>query len=298
MTGQPENVRVAIIVLNWNGKYDTVRCVESLRAWAPEASIVVVDNGSTDGSVAVFRSHWPDLEIIETGANLGYAGGNNVGLRRAINLRYDVIGVLNNDTIVRPGFLGSITDLIARSASPVVVSPVIHYLGSDRIWFAGSQLDERRGIYVHAPLTEAPSAPTESPSLTGCALFAERNVWEKIGLFDESFFLIFEDAEWCQRAKRCSYSLIVDPASKIDHAVSSTFEASGSRIATYYYLRNGLRLHSRNRVSPRQRLNFWLHTARHGLRLKHGRQEFVDSTSMLVRATIDGLRDKGGGLHL
>src|ERR1700742_3640282 len=89
---------VAVVVLNWNGGTDTLRCLRSLRAQEPDLHLIVVDNGSTDGSVEAVEAEGLADDVIRAGENLGYAGGNNLGLKRALTDGYDVIAVLNNDT--------------------------------------------------------------------------------------------------------------------------------------------------------------------------------------------------------
>src|SRR5215470_14085112 len=98
-----EKPLVAVVVLNWNGCNETLACLESLiKLSYPPCDLIVVDNGSTDNSVAAVRSKYPNVEVIQTGKNLGYAGGNNVGIRRALEKGAQYILILNNDTRVSP----------------------------------------------------------------------------------------------------------------------------------------------------------------------------------------------------
>ena len=115
MTGAPPTVTV--VVLNWNNLPDTIECLESLRAVTyPALRLLVVDNGSTDGSEAALRARFPGLELLQTGENLGFAGGNNAGIRRALEGGADHVLLLNNDTTVDPGFVTAMVD--AARANP------------------------------------------------------------------------------------------------------------------------------------------------------------------------------------
>lgn len=285
----------AIIVLNWNGRDDTVRCVASLRAAAPAATIVVVDNGSQDGSVDALRLRYPGLEIIETHENLGYAGGNNRGLSWALAANFDVIGVLNNDTVVGERFLNPLLDEIVQDPQRVVASPAIYYLGRPGVWFAGSSFDARRGIYVHRSVDVVPAETTETPAITGCAIFAHRDVWTRVGLFDESFFLIFEDADWSERAIKFGMRLVVVGRSRIEHAVSASFDRESSDVGLPYYARNGIRHLRRERRTTSQKIQFSTWCLRQSFRGCRGDWwRGMKRALVTTRALIDGFAGRGG----
>ena len=233
---------ITVVVLNWNGKDDSLRCLESLEAHGEGCTVLFVDNGSTDGSADAVRSRFPDVEVLENGVNLGFAAGNNRGIERALSTGATIVGVLNNDTTVTKSFLGPLVSAIERDPS-AFVSPVIRYLDDPtRIWFGAAEIEPNTGIFVHRPLEEAtPGLVAETPMVTGCALFAHRSVWERVGLFDERYFLIFEDADWSARANALGFHGQVVHDSCIHHAVSATIDARAASAADYYYARNGLR---------------------------------------------------------
>ena len=290
---------VAIVILNWNGRDDTLRCLDSLKAHTSEATIVVVDNGSTDDSVSAIHEAHPELEVIEAGDNLGYAGGNNLGIVWALDRGFEIVGVLNNDTVVEPGWLEPLIAEITRDPANAVTAPIIRYLDGEDIWFAGSRFDEHRGFYVHATVTIAPQATLETPALTGCALFAHRNLWERVGLFDESFFLIFEDADWSQRVADAGGRQLVVAGSNIRHAVSASFVASASGVGTYYFARNGLRHLRRVGRSRAQQRNFASFCIREASRaVRHSPSKGLKPLSTAARGLIDGWLDRGGRVDL
>ena len=234
---------VAVVILNWNGANDTLACLESLKASTIPVHVIVVDNGSTDDSVGKIEASELADEVIAIGVNSGYAEGNNLGLRLALHRRFPVIGVLNNDTIVAPDALELLLEHLPPSEYRAVTPDIRYFDRPGESWFAGGLVD--RGWPRHLQPGELgndkqPLRPSEC--LTGCCIVARRETWERIGLFDPSYFLIFEDSDWSMRAVQYGVSLYVVTASTILHRVSSSFaRGPSSLLASYYFVRNGLR---------------------------------------------------------
>lgn len=229
-----------LVVLNWHGREDTLELLEGLVA--EPATILVVDNGSYDGTLEAVEERFPGVRTLQTGANLGYAGGNNAGIDRALAEGADVVGVLNNDTLVPPGFLAPL--LAALAAHPrSAVSPDIRYASEPEVsWFRGSFIDEHTGWPQHLPPERQPpvdGGPFPSPVLTGCCIVTSAAVWRSVGTFDDGMFLIFEDSDWSRRAVSRGIELLVVPASRIRHKVSRSFTGASGVLGSYYYARNG-----------------------------------------------------------
>ncbi|WP_375493130.1 glycosyltransferase family 2 protein [uncultured Jatrophihabitans sp.] len=228
-----------IVVLNWNGRDDTLELLDTL-AGEP-ATVLVVDNGSFDGTLEAVRERHPEVHTLQTGANLGYAGGNNVGITQALAADADIVAVLNNDTLVEPGFLTPLVEIAADGAA--AVSPDIRYADEPEVsWFRGSRIDLRDGWPQHLPPADQPPAaagPFASPVLTGCCVVASAQTWRRVGLFDDGMFLMFEDSDWSRRAADAGVDLIVAPRSRIRHKVSRSFTGEASVLGTYYFARNG-----------------------------------------------------------
>jgi GT2 family glycosyltransferase len=259
MEGFPQ---VVIVVLNWNGLPDTLECLESLhRLDYPNCKVVVVDNGSTDGSVPVIRERFPTVTILEIGENLGYTGGNNVGLRYAPVQGADYALLLNNDTKVAPDFLHRLVD--AAEADPLIgmAGPTIYYHAQpDVIWSAGGAIDWRRGSTWMVGLDERDeeqfgTEPRRVDFVTGCAMLVRRTAMEQVGLLDERFFAYYEEAEWCVRIARAGYRIIHVPQAKIWHKISPG-EQANSPLIHYYMTRNRLLFLKITGAG----LNAWLHT--------------------------------------
>jgi len=238
--------QVVIIVLNWNGLNDTLECLESLsRLDYPVYEVMVVDNGSSDGSVSVIRERFPFVTVIENGENLGYAGGNNVGLRYALARGTDYALLLNNDTEAAPDSLRLLVGAAEADPAVGIAGPTIYYYDQPQvIWSAGGAIDWRRGQTWMVGLDERDVAqfgqePREVDFVTGCALLVKRAVLERAGLLDERFFAYYEETEWCVRARRAGFKVVHVPRAHIWHKISPVARAD-SPVVHYYMTRNRL----------------------------------------------------------
>jgi GT2 family glycosyltransferase len=238
--------RVAIIVLNWNGLVDTLECLESLSHLDyPAYEVVVVDNGSTDGSVPAIRARCPEVAIIETGKNLGYTGGNNAGLRYALVHQAGYFLLLNNDTEVAPDFLHQLVEVAEADPRIGVVGPTIYYHDLPNvIWSAGGAIDWRRGSTRMVGLDEREAGqfgiePRSVDFVTGCAMLVRREVVEHVGMLDERFFAYYEEVEWCVRIARAGYKVVHVPMAKVWHKISPSTQED-LPFVHYYMTRNRL----------------------------------------------------------
>ena len=215
-----------VIVVNWNGRDDTLECLASLgRVEYPLMRVLVVDNGSTDGSQDAIRREYPGVMLLETGSNLRFAGGNNAGIRYALANGAEQVALLNNDTTVDPGFLGSMTARMQSTPGAGVVAPKILYSAEpDRLWYAGGEISFWTGTMRHRGIRERDDGrydePCETGYATGCCFLTSRNTLERVGLLDESYFMYAEDADWCMRARRAGLRVLYDPQARVWHKVS------------------------------------------------------------------------------
>ncbi|MCK4800220.1 glycosyltransferase family 2 protein [Candidatus Parcubacteria bacterium] len=241
---------VYIIVLNWNGKDDTLECLKSLeKINYSNYKIVVVDNSSEDDSVSEIRRQFSSVKIIENKENLGFSGGNNVGIKYAINNGAHYVLLINNDTTVEKDFLNELVE-IGESDEKIGVlgSKIYFYSEPSRIWFAGGKVNWLKNKGTHIGLDQIDSGQydkiKEMDYLTGCCLLIKREVIEKIGVLSEDYFLYYEDTDFSLRAKNADYKIVYVPKSKIYHKISRSTKP-GSSNYVYYHSRNGLTMAKR-----------------------------------------------------
>lgn len=264
-TRKPAVLPVAVVILNWNGKALTEACVASwLRARPRPKRLLVVDNGSTDGSVAFLRRRFKGLEILALPSNLGFAAGNNRGFE---HLRRTAPGVeavfaCNNDTELSGDMLGLLWQGLKERPHWGVAGPRILFHGTDRIWFEGAVIRPLTGRSGHlaygAPAHPAPGplaspggpAPFELPAngfVSGCGLLVRSPVLEALGGFDERLWAYGEDSDLCLRARELGFSCGIVPGACMSHKVSSSF-VLGSPLSLYYNTRNSCALLRRHRL--------------------------------------------------
>jgi len=246
---------VFIIVLNWNGKGDTLECLGSLQKLDySNFETVVVDNGSTDGSEDVIRSSFSSVRVIQTGKNLGYAGGNNVGIRCALEHGADYVWLLNNDTTVDSRALTALVETAESDPRIAFVgSKIYFYDRPDVIWCAGGAIDMAAGGYTdHPGINQKDTGQFDQISdvgyVAGCSLLASRTSIADIGLIPEEYFLYFEETDWNVAAQKKGYRTVMAPASHIRHKYSDVDDYKGKMI--YYSFRNRIRIVKK--YAPRQ----------------------------------------------
>lgn len=194
--------RVCVLVLNYNGQRHLEYCLPSLCATDyPNYELVLLDNASTDGSVAFTRARFPQIAVIETGANLGWAGGNNVGIRHALNHGADYIVLQNSDTRVDPRWLDQAVQV--AEADPRVGFVGFHMLQE---YVQGEDPDGERFEALMAAWDGRQVEPTRHVS--GAALFVRADVFRDVGLIDEAYFLYGEEDDLEHRAQRAGYKLV------------------------------------------------------------------------------------------
>jgi GT2 family glycosyltransferase len=254
------DLTVVVVILNWNGKEDTLRCVESLVDGPDDQRLLIVDNGSYDGTLEEVGNRWPQVPTLQTGANLGFAGGMNAGLRWAIERGAKHIAVVNNDVVCPPE---TVSRLLRIAGPNTAVSPEVRYLSHpSKTWFGAGVIDWSQNWPRHLTPDElGHSTPSDDPIrtseiLAGCFILARADVWQQVGLFDERYFLIFEDSDWSVRARSAGIRLIVDSSTPIYHRVSASFGGNVAHLGTYYYMRNGLLFGRLWGVEPVAQLRF------------------------------------------
>jgi GT2 family glycosyltransferase len=262
---------VAIVIVNWKGLQDTLACVEScLELDYPEFSVVVVDNGSDDGSAQrleeVFGAN-SRVTVITCGSNLGFAAGNNRGIDHARSAGSSCYWLLNNDTEVHPRALIRLVEALTDGGNVGIVGSMIHYY--DRpgvIWFAGGEIRASDGAPIHIGEHELDVGQYDgvhpSEFVTGCSLLISGEAIDLIGPMSEDYFLYWEDVDWCFRARSAGLEAVVQPASLVRHKVGESTEGN-PRVQSRYITRNSLIFFRRNVRGGT--LKVGLSALRHGL---------------------------------
>jgi GT2 family glycosyltransferase len=214
---------VTIIVLNWNGRSYLEACLNalSIQTHKPER-IILVDNGSTDDSVALVQQRYPAVEILENEINLGYAGGNNLALRR---LETEIAVLVNPDIVVRRDWLEELLCVLDEDSAIGIAGCKLLYPGEQQLQHAGGLISHPRAMPRHCGMYDRDEGQLDSLSdvdfVTGAAVAVRREMIETAGLLDEGFFMYFEDADWCARARRHGYRVVYVPQATAVHDESA-----------------------------------------------------------------------------
>lgn len=239
-------VSVIAIVLNWNLKQETVRCLSALSKSDTRCDVIIVDNGSEDDSAAYLAQQFPQAIMIALPTNAGFAAACNMAIRHALEMGdYDYIFLLNNDAVIKPDMLGRLLDVARNYPNGGIFGPKIFYTHSPAtLWYAGAfkrpyvlaavvagrnQLDNGQFDHLH-----------EVDFVFGTAMLIHRNVLQTIGVFDERFFVYLEDMDYCLRAKGQGYPVIFVPDAHIWHCVSASTR-NDHALRRYHLVRSSLR---------------------------------------------------------
>lgn len=212
-----------IIVLNWNGLAFLDTCLSALSALDyPAYEILLADNDSTDGSVDFVRRSFPHIKIMQNGQNLGYAAGNNRALR---DLHSDYAVLVNPDIVVPPDWLSELILPMEADSSTGIGGCKLHYPDGQMIQHAGGSITHPRAVPVHHGMLEQDTGQYETMRevdyVTGAAIAIKRPAVERIGLLDEGFFMYFEEADWCARARTAGYRVLYIPQATAVHDESA-----------------------------------------------------------------------------
>lgn len=233
-------VSVSIIVLGWNNVQDTVECLESLeRSDHLDSNVILVDNGSIDDTVATVRKQFPHVQIIENKANLGFAEGNNVGIRCALARGDDYVFLLNNDARIMPDTISQLVRGGQQNPDIGILSPAVisfHerskiYVGSRIFWENAGVIDIEMDAVPHVEILDSDYA-------SGCALLIKSNVIREIGLLTPDYFAYFEDVDWSVRCRKAGYRVVVVPQAKVYHKGSIDQSDHKSATALFLFRRN------------------------------------------------------------
>lgn len=245
------SARVSIILVNYNGWKDTVECVNSLNQINYDNyEIIVVDNASEgDDLLRLNNYEFKNVYFIKSSQNLGFSGGNNLGIEHALNCKSDFILLLNNDTIVQPDFL---TTMVSKTEDSTigVVTPMIKYFDRrDTIWSAGGEISKIRAsgfTYGFNKNENEFSADLYCTFASGCCMLIKSEVIKKVGMLDPNYFLYLEDTDYSFRIINAGYKIYYAASSVIYHKVTATTSKDNKLLPLYYSVRNRLYFAKKN----------------------------------------------------
>jgi len=228
--------KVFILILHYGEQSDTLGCLQSLEKLDyPNFEVLAIDN-DPNHRLGELKFNYKITKLTNE-KNLGFSGGNNIGIKYVLKKNADYVLLLNNDTIIEPQFLKRLVEVGEREEKIGILGPVIYRCDTNEIHFAGGKIN---WLY-----TEAKHVLGAVDFITGACLLIKREVIEKIGLMPEEYFLYFEDTEWCLRARRAGFGCKVVKEARIGHKVSKNAQEH-SFSYVYYHYRNGLLLAKRN----------------------------------------------------
>jgi GT2 family glycosyltransferase len=215
---------VALIVVNWNTYGYTKSCLDQAAGLSyPHREVILVDNGSSDGSGQRLREEYPDVVFLENDRNLGFTGGNNRGIEYALAKEFKYVFLLNNDTYFQPSFLGILVDYLEAKPRVGAVQPLIFESNGERpVWHAGGIFDSLTGGTKSIKRVVEQDRPYASDWLTGCAFLIRTELVWKIGPLRNAYFAYFEDVDWSFRVRHAGYSLHIVPKAILHHEVSAS----------------------------------------------------------------------------
>jgi GT2 family glycosyltransferase len=247
-------MKVLTVVLNFNSQKYIGECLDSLIKAKTE--ILLVDGGSTDNSVEYLKTNYNKLKLIETNKNLGYAGGNNVGLRYALEHNYDFVWIVNPDIVVDPRALDEALKVMTKGKLTAVVASKVYFAPGFEfhknryskkefgkvIWYAGGDNDWNNVFAVHTGMNEVDKGQfdkeREVGHTTGSSMLIRCEVLRTVGvIIDEKYFLYYEENDLCQRIRKAGFKLMYAPKSIVWHKVGQA-AGIGSLLADYYIARN------------------------------------------------------------
>jgi len=256
-----EEPQVIAITLNWNGREMTLDCVESLlECQYPKLEIIVVDNGSSDGTPEAVRARFPDVTVIENGKNLGYSKGFNRGIDHAMGRGAEYLLILNNDTRIDPLAVDELVE-VAKSDDKIgfVTGKVYSFDEPQRLQTVGNHNHPWNLVGGHVGMNEMDEGQYDEimdyDFIDDVFWLVRREVVEKVGMYDPEFFLYFENTDWCARARRAGFRLVYTPMAKLWHKGSMSSGGGTNPVNTFWMARNRYPFMWRN-GSASQRFRF------------------------------------------
>lgn len=233
---------VGALVVTWNRRDDVLECLASLaRNTYPRLRTYVVDNASSDGTSDAIRREFPDAVLIRSETNLGFSGGNNLGMERMLRDGTDSVFLLNDDAVIaEDGVSQLIEGGYGDTSIGVLASKIYLHSEPDVLWSTGGIMDPRTAVTTQRNYQEKDIGQADSPNeidyAVGCAMLVKSEVVKRVGALDTRYFMYYEETDWCHRIRGAGYRILYVPGSRVWHKVAP----NGRGESAYYYARNRL----------------------------------------------------------
>ena len=218
-------MKLAIVCLHYHYLKDTIACLTSLKEnlKGVDYKIFLVNNNPQE---KISKKAFPKLvELIQTGANLGFAGGNNLGIKASLALRPDFVLLINNDAVVKEGFLTPLIEIFQKDPKAGLVAPaIVHYKNGKKQFGLEGHINHWLGICRHRNLNYLPKKEIRTEFVSGCCLLIKKDVFVKVGFFPEQYFLYFEDVDYCLQSKKAGFRIYLQPQSLVFHKQNRSFK--------------------------------------------------------------------------
>jgi hypothetical protein len=254
---------VQIIVLNWNNAPDTIECLASLKQSAYSNAVpLVVDNGSTDGSAAKIAERFPSVRMLKLPENKGFAGGVNAAAKEAVAGGAKYLLLLNSDATVAPDTISNLVSCAENYAKAGIVgAKILRAEDSSRLESEGASVCLCTGRIKQIGFGRADKGgagrPVERDAVHGAAMLVRAETFKDVGPMSEEFFCYFEEVDYCLRARKKGWRVVLCPAAKVVHKGAATFGGQWSAMRIYYAARNHLLLVARHSAKPLLPIRLW-----------------------------------------
>lgn len=255
-----EASNVVAVTVNWNRAEDTLECVRSLKQQSqPLNKIIVIDNGSDQEPSFVSINPYEDVEVIETGTNLGFGAGANQGIKQALSFGAEFVLVINNDTVADSQMMARLVEGSQTNGFEISAPLIYCYKPSDQVWSSGGNICPLIGLPLDAHNRKSPPTIAKRRSfLTGCCLLFSKKALDQAGLFDEGFFMYYEDLELMARATAANLPMGVIPSAKLWHKEAQSSGGYLSPRERYWSARSLMR-YSKRATRWWNAIPLWLH---------------------------------------
>lgn len=255
-----KQLKVVIIIVNWNSEQETLKCLASvqvLKARDVEHFPIVIDNASDLESIKKIEKHFPQVPLIRLKTNTGFTGANNHGIEQALRMGADYVWLLNNDTVIDRSSGQALQACFDDPSVGIAGSKIYFMKGQEYhreryqqselgkvLWYAGGEIDWSNVYGSHRGVDEVDhgqyNKEEETDFVTGCSMMISRECLSAVGRLDERYFAFLEDMDYCVRARHIGYKVVYCPKSLVWHKNAGSTGGAGNRIHQYYMTRNRL----------------------------------------------------------